>query len=279
MFPIHTSQTEPTEESALPDTPFVIVHQERHLVSGNSSFRPMAQMLITPALRTSGLLNALPPEDVKNLLTLLTFVTPNGVCAPSVHELAHAMGVSIAKVTARMERLTVFQWQNEPLVYFLARESGLDAYTPSRSLAGSVHEVAEERDESYTVLPYQPASREEVIALSREKYARPREEVERQIAELNGWEVPEEFATEAEKERNALLRRLCATGMKRGQANEILGQYPVEVIRRQLDWLPHRGARYPAKFLASAIVGDYDAPQQGTSTFNEEIPTEDGGGL
>lgn len=279
MFPPQTPQSEGSEENALLPTPFVIVHQERRFTSGNSSFRPMAQMLITPSLRTSGLLNLLPPEDVKNLLTLFTFVTPNGVCAPSVQELAHAMGVSIAKVMARMERLTAFQWRNEPLVYFLARESGLDAYTPSRSLAGSVNEVAEELDESYTVLPYQPVGREEVIALSRQKYARPREEVERQIAELNGWEVPEEFATTAEKERNTLLRRLCAAGMERGQANEILEQYPIEVIRRQLDWLPHRGARHPARFLASAIAGDYDPPQQRTMTSNEEMPLEDGGAL
>jgi hypothetical protein len=216
---------------------------------------------------------------VKNLLTLLTFVTPNGICSPSVQELAHAMGVSPSKVVSRMERLTAFQWQNAPLVYFLKRESGLDAYTPSPSLVGSVNEVAEEAVASHMVLPYLPARREEVIALSREKYARPREEVEREIAKLNGWEVPEEFATEEEKERNALLSQLCATGMERGQANAILEQYPIEVIRRQLDWLPYRGARYPARFLASAIAGDYDSPQQKPETSSEEISLEDEGGV
>ncbi|MCX6378051.1 MAG: hypothetical protein NT023_01015, partial [Armatimonadetes bacterium] len=171
-------------------------------------------------------------------------------------------------------------WQNESLVYFLERESGMNAYTPSRTLAGSVSEVPQEPEASLPTISY----REEVLTHSRETYALPREEVERQIAELNGWEIPEEFATEEEKARNELLHRLCTTGMERGQAHDILDQYPVDVIRRQLDWLPYRGARYPARFLVSAIAGDYDAPPRqyrvrqtepgATEESDEEFPLD-----
>ncbi len=45
-------------------------------------WRPTAHVRLTPSLRTSGFLQALPPEEIKGFLTLLTFLTPNGDCAP-----------------------------------------------------------------------------------------------------------------------------------------------------------------------------------------------------
>ncbi|MCX6381059.1 MAG: hypothetical protein NT023_16580 [Armatimonadetes bacterium] len=254
-------------EPRFPDTPFVVVNERKHLATGNSTFHPDAHLVITPTLRTSGLLSSLPSEDLKNLLYILTFVTANGNCSPTISELAQAMGVSAMKVRLRLNRLIAFQWRNEPLVYFLERESGMNGFTPSHSLVGIVSEVPKPPEEP----PPIQSHRDEIIALSREKYARPREEVEREIASLNGSEIPEQFATEEEKERNELLRRLCAVGLERGQANEMLSQYPTERIRRQLDWLPSRGARLPVRYLVAAIEGDYDAPPRQRGVFQESI--------
>ena len=237
-------------------TPFVIVNENKHITAGNVSFHPSALMVITPALRTSGLLASLSPEDLKNLITALTFLTTNGSCTPSVPELATAMGVSTGKAMSRMNRLVSSQWRNESLFYFLEHESGLNAYAPSHSLVAVVRENPKEPEAP----PPIRSVREEVIALSRERYTRSREEVERDIAKQNGWGVPEEFATDEEKEQGELLRRLCTVGLERGEANEILAQHPVERIRRQLDWLPYRRARLPARYLVAAIEGDYEAP-------------------
>ncbi len=282
--PMFNPMSHPPEsfvERAFPDTPFVVVNERKHLVSASAAFHPSAHLVITPTLRTSGLLSVLPSEDLKNLLTVLTFVTPNGNCSPTIAELAQAMGVSAVKVRLRLNRLIAFQWRNEPLIYYLERESGMNGFTPSHSLVGIVSEVPKPPEEP----PPIQSHRDEIIALSREKYARPREEVEREIAELNGWEVPEQFATEEEKERNELLRRLCAVGLERGQANEILEQYPAERIRRQLDWLPIRGARLPDRYLVAAIEGDYEAPPRQRGGFRDagslatelEAPLAEGG--
>lgn len=265
MFNPMSHPPESFVESGFPDAPFVVVNERKHLISGSATFHPDAHLVITPTLRTSGLLSSLSSEDLKNLLYVLTFVTPNGNCSPTLSELAQAMGVSAMKVRLRLNRLIAFQWRNEPLVYYLERESGMNGFTPSHSLIGVVSEVPRPPEEP----PPIQSHRDEILALSREKYARPREEVEREIAELNGWEVPEQFATEEEKERNELLRRLCAVGLERGQANEILSQYPAERIRRQLDWLPSRGARLPDRYLVAAIEGDYEAPQRQRGVFRE----------
>ncbi len=265
MFNPMSHPPESFVEPGFPDTPCVVVNERKHLASGSSTFHPSAHLVITRTLRTSGLLSALPSEDLKNLLYVLTFVTPNGNCSPTLSELAQAMGVSPMKVRLRLNRLIAFMWRNEPLVYYLERESGMNGFTPSHSLVGIVSEVPKPLEEP----PPIQSHRDEIIALSRERYARPREEVEREIAELNGWEVPEQFATEEERERNELLRRLCAVGLERGQANEILSQYPSERIRRQLEWLPSRGARLPDRYLVAAIEGDYEAPPRQRGVLRE----------
>ncbi|MCX6382466.1 MAG: hypothetical protein NT023_23805, partial [Armatimonadetes bacterium] len=207
-------------------------------------FRPKTAVILTSALRTSALIALLPEEEFKSLLCLLTFVNANGDCLPTLSQIATALGIPEGKAKARLERLQQFQWQGSPLIHRLKREMGMDAYTPSGQLLEVRHAPQANSAESSAIFAPM-ATREAVIAHSRARYARNREEVEREIAERNGWEAPPEFATEEEKERNELQRRLCATGIPREQANEILEQFPPERIRRQLDWLPYRGARFP----------------------------------
>jgi len=149
-------------------------------------FRPQAHVAFGAPLRTSGLLAALPPEAVKDLLLLLTFVTPNGHCAPTVGQIAAAMRVSPGKARSRLERLEALRWQAQPLLWHGSSESGLEFFSPL-SLLAPVREDAAPPSAYVPPPPIQAASREAVIAHSRATYARPRAEVEAQIEEMMGY--------------------------------------------------------------------------------------------
>jgi len=222
----------------------------------NGDFRPGAFVKLTQALRTTGFLQALPAEDVKNLLFLLTFITPNGDCHATVIQLADTMQVSQAKVRARMQRLEKFQWQGSPVVLFLPSETGLDRY----SLAPHIVKI-EQAPPAISPEAEQPriraAGREAVIAYSREHYAHPRAEVERMIAEQNGWELPEAMADDPVSQAKWQLTNL---GVTKDQAEFLVGSYDLERIERQLQWLPYRNAKSRAGFLVAAIEHDYEEP-------------------
>ena len=240
------------------EAPFIVEHRREDLTPGGY-FRPASRLVLTSALRTGGLWAALPPEDLKTLILMLTFLTPNGWCRPTLLELAQAMRVSQAKAKGRMERLTGTQWRGQPLVAELARPDGLGAYVPGRALV--THEDMPTPESSQP--PSLPtAGREAVVTHSRARYAKTRAEVEAQIGELMGW-APPDFAGEdpavAEGKRRA-FQAITDLGMPRDQALDLLGRFPLEAVERQLTWLPLRGAKNPARFLAAAIEGDYEMP-------------------
>src|SRR5215210_3674319 len=84
--------------------PFVIeVRQDRR--QPNGTFIPAASLKLTEYFRTSGLLPSLAPDDLKNLLYLLTFLSPEGSCQVSLPILVSAMKVSAQRTRARMRRL------------------------------------------------------------------------------------------------------------------------------------------------------------------------------
>ena len=139
-----------------------------------------------------------------------------------------------------------------------------------------------------------------MIAHSRATYARPREEVEREIALANGWEWPprtmgerkEELRQKAQEadiplpqehanaplfhpdnsshmnapssspsEPHADLRRdLAAWSVPADLIARLLADHDPAKIRNQLDWLPMRNANDPARFLVAAIRKDYAPP-------------------
>ena len=110
--------------------------------------------------------------------------------------------------------------------------------------------------------PIRAAGREAVIAHSRAQYAKSREEVERQIAEMMGWGPPA-FAGDdpavAEGKQTA-FKAMNNLGMPRDQALDLLSRYDLGEVERQIAWLPSRGAKNPARYLAAAIEGSYDMP-------------------
>jgi hypothetical protein len=144
-------------------------------------FRPRACVELTRTLRTSGFLAAIPAEELKSLLFLLSFLTANGDCFATVPQLAQAMGVSPIKARARMRRLQQWPWQGRPLVVCTPNGNGHEIFR----LAPQAFPVREEDADTDlpAPAPLPAASREAVIAHSRAQYTRPRHEVEQQILE------------------------------------------------------------------------------------------------
>lgn len=219
-------------------------------------FRPDARLEVTAALRTSGLLRSLPGDEVKTLLLILTYLTTNGLFLASPPQVAEAMQVSESKVEQRLRRLQNFTWQGEPLLREQARESGLRSYGPASVLVSVLH-TPEPQLSVQTELPSR-SNREVVIAHSRAAYAHPRAEVERVMAEQNGWEVPDHQAQPSGGV--SLFKRLQRFGILPEQAESLIAQHPMEEIVQQLEWLPYRNARKPGPLLVAAIENRYAEP-------------------
>ena len=233
----------------------VFLHRAEQRPDG--SFRPDARLTVTPALRTSGLLLRIPAEDLRTLLLMLTFLHPNGNVQPSVTELAAAMRVPQAVARHRLRQLANFKWQDRPVVHELRRESGLDAFTPSPRILGT-ETVAEVPHVSPP--PILAAGRDAVLAHSRATYARPRQEVEDEIAQRNGWRPI--GAAVVQEDASETVRRLQAIGIGRFEAAGLVEEFGEEKVNRQMDWLPLRGARDPARYLVAAVRGGYAPPRE-----------------
>ena len=238
--------------------PFVLEHL-RLDETPSGSFRPHARLILTPNLRTSGFWHGLPGEEMKTLLLMLTFITPNGWCRSSLPQLAEAMQTSEAKACARMQRLEQAPWRGRPVVNLLPQEGSPAAWMPAPSLLD-----VREAPASLPIpepLP-RPAGREAVTAWSRDNHARPRAEVEQDIARRMGWGPPAfdgDDPTVAEGKRQA-YGQLTGLGLRDEQALDVLARFDLSRIGRQIEWLPHRQAKSPARFLLAAIEGDYDPP-------------------
>lgn len=224
--------------------------------------RPAARLLLTSTLRTSGLWSALPPDELRDLTLMLTFLSPNGRVQPTLPELAGAMQSSHKQTRARMLRLSQRVWRGQPLVMELNRQSGLDTYLPGRHLLGSRREQETPAAAAQTVLTEPRAGRDVLIAHSRARYAAPRAEVEADIARRMGWGAPafEDDLPEVAEEKRALYDKLSEQGMSKSQALEVLNRFDLAVVRRQCDWMPYRAAKNPSRYLQAAIENDYEAP-------------------
>lgn len=254
--------------------PFLI--RVEHLdTDRRGAFRPAAFVRFASSLRTSGLLAAMPPEAIKDLLTLLTFISPNGVCAPHIELLAEAMGVPVAKARNRIERLSGVRFQGQRLVVGNQHANGLETYSPLPWLAP----VHEDETSPAPLGALQPvlyaAPRQAVIDHSRATYGRPRAEVELEVERQLGHHRPndasatkkasaaEEQPHQSENDSNEMTemrKLLIEAGLLAEQAESLLERYDLLAIRRQLAWLPYRGANNPAGFLMAAVKDNYEAP-------------------
>lgn len=254
-------------------TPFQIV-LERLDEAPNGNFRPGAFVKLTPALRTSGLLSALPAEELRLLVCILTFLSPNGDALPTFAELADALKLSHWGMELRLQALHNARFQKKPVIQVIERTAGLTAYTISPELVTFEQQAARPTSPPMTI---QAAPREAVIRASRAQYARPRAEVEQEIAKSMNWEEPE-ASTPEEKERHDVFGHLRAIGVEKEEALSLLERFPISAIRQQIEWLDFRNASNRARYLVAAIVGNYQAPravreQQAGDVAEEPAPT------
>lgn len=220
--------------------PFLIeLQQQEKTPSG--SFVPASRLQLNPSFRTSGPLLALPPEELKSLLFLLTSVSPNGDCRALLPQLAAAMHLATGRARLRMQRLLSFRWHGEPLVLQTKAESGLVTYVLHPRLVDYVH-AEEPEEEAEAPRAVQAASRQAVIEYSRGQYARIRAEAEREIARQLGHKVPDEniegnvspesnalsastALSNSSQSAHSLRRRLENNGLTTEQADRLLLTY------------------------------------------------------
>jgi hypothetical protein len=235
----------------------------------------------------------IPPEDLKNLIYLLSFARDDTVCQASLQQIAHAMGVSIGRARARMEHLSQIRWNGASIVRPIRRFTE-EAYQLSPGLITNRNEIdhshttSTKGDQPGTSLkvvgtkstdvpdaPPQHAPSEVVVELSRKKHGTPREAVERNIANQMGWEYPfrspNEIRRETEEdgvkpitkqssEAREVQQSLVSVGITEDQAADLIAEFPLDRMRQQLAWLPLRNAKNKASFLIAAIRLNYDAP-------------------
>ena len=246
----HPDDQNQTESQSAGDTRTPFVVEVTHNRDAKGGITPSTRVILSPRLRASGLLRALAPEDLKCLLFVLTYATPNGHFFASTQQLATAMSVSESKARQRMRRLTEPVFEGRPLLTEIVRESGLDTFSPLPELAET---VVINPDPSASGTPGAPVARaEDLVALSRENYAHPRSEVERDIHLRNGWPLPEGASPlQSDELRSALEARLIKIGLMPDVVRTLLRNYPLKAIQRQIEWLPYRGANFPDRHLAS----------------------------
>jgi hypothetical protein len=233
------------------EKPFLIeIRQDRP--RQHSAFIPAASLKITEEFRASGLLHELPPEELKSLVYLLTFLSPEGNCSTSLPILTSAMHISSHLVKDRMHRLAEFRFQDTNIITEIQHESGLCTYSLHPHLVAYEHLTI---SDPYPTSPIVTDSRQRVIANSRKHYATPRAEVERIVAEQLGQDTSET------DEQRKLRMRLENAGLTTEQATEVVATYATDVIDQQLDWLPFRHAKNPAGYLLAAIDGGYSEPR------------------
>ncbi|HEY3329256.1 MAG TPA: hypothetical protein VGK19_04490 [Capsulimonadaceae bacterium] len=238
------------------DAPFLV--ETVHEPDDKGGQVPRSRLVVRPTLRAGGFLAAIPPEELKTLMFLLTFLTANGHFMAGEQQVATAMGASTRKAKERLERLAAYSWQGHPVATRIRRESGLDTYTPTPAIIAVSVEAPPQPDAGPPIVA---AGREAVIAESRRKYSKTREEVELDIAMRSGWELPDGVALpNGEEGRKYLSARLSKIGVSDNEARILFGAYAPERIFRQTQWLRYRKAKAPAKYLIAAIEGDYDEP-------------------
>jgi len=234
-----------------PEKPFLVeIRQERP--ERNGSFVPASSLKVTESFRTSGLLQALEPDDLKSLIYLLTFLTPEGHCTVSSPILASGMQLSTNQAKARMHRLAKRRFMENAIITEVAHQNGLFTYSLHPRWIAYEHLAV---SPPHPTSPLQAAPRSVVIAHSRQQYARPRAEVEQMIAEQLGHDT-----TETEEEKKLRIR-LENAGLNSQQAKDTIAAHPADAIAQQLDWLPHRNAKNPAGYLLAAIEGRYQEPK------------------
>lgn len=250
--------------SAVP--PLRVEHRQGNIRP--TQFVPDTRLVVTPAFRTSGLLAALSDRDARTLLAVVTFLSSDGRFTGTARGIAAAIGVPERDVGSRLRSLMVLTFEGAPVLVEVPREQALPVYVPGPRLVRHVQEEPISEATASDPAPVSTVSREVLIARNRERYSRSRAEVEQIVAEQLGSSPLES----EDSPQGETLRRLMAAGVFREDATRLIGSFPLEVIQQQLDWLPYREARLPARFLVAAIENNYDPPVEVMQQREQEPP-------
>lgn len=113
-IPPAAEQTAPQPERSAAQLVTVESQREFDLFSGRRSERTFLKLYVEA--RSSGLLAAISDRDWKTLCTLATYMDAEGYCFPSQVELARALGCSRQMANARIQSLSRFRFQGNPVV-------------------------------------------------------------------------------------------------------------------------------------------------------------------
>ena len=216
-----------------------------------------AQLVLSPNLRLSGLLRVLPPDLLQVFIALLTFQGTMGEVRAATESLAETLGLHPDQAQQRLQLLAAYTFDGAPLIFLSnmdASSSAEHTYSLSKRVGVLVDITPPAKN---TEKPYRAVPREEIIKRSRERYATPRAEAEVIVAEQLGTMPPEPIPEGREGEA---YHALLVVGVSEPDVRQLLAEFPIESIEAQLEWLPARGARNPARFLTAAIRGDYASP-------------------
>jgi hypothetical protein len=236
--------------------PFILLrHYKEH--------RPMHELILTPNFRTSGLLQV-NPEALRVFLALLSFQHASGDIYATSAEVATALGFSEPATHTLLEGLAAPIWNKQPLAYCTHTPDGFVRWHPSKQAV--VKKTVGELGEEDTRTPVPLASGNAVREHSRRTYGTPQKDVERMVAEGLGFRIPG-----LDDDAQALFGILRDAGVPSEQAKLLLETCSPLTISQQLDWLPYRDAKSPARFLVAAITHNYDPPQHIPRLRNEAL--------
>jgi len=186
--------------------------------------RLMARWLT--AARRQGFLALVPPDAWHALSAVLSFTCRDGRRRFTLDQLALALAVPRLEAGRLLDELSRTQWRGQPLA---VTEAG-----PDGEVAGA--EVA-------------PV--ELLLSLAGTETG--------PAAGPASSEAPAPAAAPDAGLRAELER----AGLRPEQAGRLLSEFPADLLRRQLAWLPRRGARNPAAFLIKAVENDWGEPKEG----------------
>ena len=258
---------------------------------------------IDRAVRSSGLLAFLSPEDFQTLVALLTFVDESGRCSLSARTLAQMLNLSEHQAQRRLKKLCEIRWHGKPLVMKgNGRETGRFLPTGYRVMAveglkvipdfvsdetkdgtshiskpnggGSMEDgsMGESGEQDADAVPLQVGTEN----LRKRKSASGTPDTDAQgvlpdNTRITGNSCVGVNNINKKHTTKRVFDRLLDCGMSRSIASELLGKYPIERTARQVEMLPFRNAKEPAAMLIKAIKEDWAAPIAYTIKKKEEV--------
>lgn len=208
-----------------------------------------AQIVLSQNLRLSGLIRCLPLDLLQVFITLLTFYEARGEVRASIEQLSEALEIHPDQIEAKLIQLAAYTFEDAPLLY----PSSERVYALSKRVGVPVDITPPAPPEPI----HRSVPRELIIELSRRKYATPRAEAEAMIDKQLAKTLPEPIPEGREGEA---YMALIDIGVSDADARSLLAEFPIESIEEQIEWLPRRGARNPARFVVAAIRGGYASP-------------------